>query len=164
MRAYGERRSDQHAVWEEISAKASSLNAHSRTSAMFDIYETHMKRIDEYAGAFTASDRQVGAAFAINGEVIGFDLFDSPATFKKLLPKLVRSYALDAIESAEKKSASGLSAISVKELLLSVTKAEAKTFPAVGEGMDVRITAPNVMAAGLVAKGRVVHLSGFALQ
>jgi hypothetical protein len=162
--ASGERRSDQHAVWEEISAKASCLNAHSRTSAMFDIYETHTKRIDEYADAFTSTDRQVGAAFAIDGKIIGFDLFDSSETFKKLLPKLVRSYALDAIESAEKKSASGPSVVSVKELLLSVTKAEAKTFPAVGEGMDVRITAPNITAAGLVAKGRVVQLSGFALQ
>jgi hypothetical protein len=131
---------------------------------MCDIYATYTKRIDEYAGAFTSADRQVGAAFAINGEVIGFDLFDSAATFKKLLRKVVRSYALDAIEAAEKKSASGLSAVAVKELILSVIKAEAKTYPAVGEGMDVRITAPNVRAAGLVAKGRVVQLSGFALQ
>ena len=164
LRASGERRSDQHAVWEEIGAKASRLKAESPTSAMLDIYETYTKRVDEYAGAFTAADRQVGAAFAINGEVIGFDLFDSPATFKKLLPKLVRSYALDAIESAQEKSASGRSTVSVQELLLSVTKAEAKTFPAVGEGIDVRFTAPNVTAAGLVAKGRVVHLSGFGLR
>jgi ARG and Rhodanese-Phosphatase-superfamily-associated Protein domain len=164
LRASGERRSDQHAVWEEIGTKANDLKVSSPTSAMIDIYESYTGRIDEYAGAFTAADRQVGAAFAISGEVIGFDLFDSPATFKKLLPKLVRSYALDAIESAEKKSASTPSAVSVKDLLLSVTKAEAKTFPAVGEGMDVRFTAPNVTAAGLVAKGRVVHLSGFRLQ
>jgi hypothetical protein len=162
--ASGERRSDQCTVWADIEEKASRLKTASPTFAMFDIYETYTKRIDEYAGAFTASDRQVGAAFAINGEVIGFDLFDSSATFKKLLPKLVRSYALDAIESAEKNSLSGLSAVAVKELLLSVTKAEAKTYPAVGEGMDVRITAPNLTAAGLVAKGRIIQLSGFALQ
>jgi hypothetical protein len=164
LRASGERRSDQHAVWADIAAKGAHLKTESATAAMSDIYDHHTKLVDEYAGAFTAADRQVGAVFAINGEVIGFDLFDSPATYKKLLPKLVRSYALDAIESAQEKSASAPSAASVKELLLSVTKAEAKTFPAVGEGMDVRFTAPNVTAAGLVAKGRVVHLSGFGLQ
>jgi hypothetical protein len=131
---------------------------------MFDIYESYANRIDEYVGAFTAVDRQVGAAFAINGEVIGFDLFDSPATLGKLLPKLVRSYALDAIESAEEKTAWRPSGVSAQELLLSITKADAKIVPAVGEGMDVRFTAPNVTAAGLVAKGRVVHLSGFGLQ
>ncbi len=62
LRASGERRSDQQAVWEEIGAKAACLKVQSPTSAMLDIYETYTKRIDEYAGAFTAVDRQVGAA------------------------------------------------------------------------------------------------------
>jgi len=68
---------------------------------MSDIYDRPAKRIDDYAGAFTVLDRHVGAAFALNGEVIGFDLSDYAATLNKLLPKLVRSYDLDAIESAE---------------------------------------------------------------
>ena len=54
---------------------------------MSDIYERYTKRIDDYVGAFAAIDRQVGAVFTINGNIIGFDLFDSPATFKKLLPE-----------------------------------------------------------------------------
>ncbi|MGH7847928.1 MAG: ARPP-1 family domain-containing protein [Candidatus Binatia bacterium] len=115
----GRPRSDQHAVWADIAAKAAYLKAESPTAAMFAIYDRHAKPIDDYVAAFPAIDRQVGAAFAVNGEVIGFDLFDSPATLKKLLSKLVRSYALDAIESAEEKSASGPSAVSVQELFLS---------------------------------------------
>jgi len=157
----GEARSDQHTVWADIAAKAVHLKAESATAAMFAIYDRHAKRIDDYVAAFAALDRQVGAAFAINGEVIGFDLFDSPATLKKLLPKLVRSYALDAIETAAQKPASDTSAVAVNELLLSVLKAEAKTFPAIGEGIDVRLTGPSLTGAGLVAKGRVVHLSAF---
>src|SRR4026208_2277162 len=96
-------------------------------------------RIDDYVGAFAAMDRQIGAVFTINGNIFGFDLFDSPGTFEKLLPKLVRSYALDAIDTDTKKAVAP-SRESVEELLLTITQAEAKTFPASGgEGVDVRL-------------------------
>ena len=156
----GQARSDQHAVWADISLKASHLKAESATAAMSDIYERHTKHIDDYVGAFTAIDRQVGAVFTINGNIIGFDLFDFSGTFKKLLPKLVRSYALDAIDTDTKKAAAP-SREPVEELLLEVAQAEAKTFPASGDGVDVRLTGPNLMGAGLIVSRRVVHLSAF---
>jgi hypothetical protein len=163
LQASGERRSDQHTVWEEIGAKASRLKVASPTSAMADIYETYTKRVNEYADGFMAADQQAGAAFVINGEVIGFDLFDSPVTLKKLLPKLVRSYALDAIEAVTEKG-SAAARRAVEELLSAVSQAEAKTFPAVGEGVDVRLSGPDLTGAGLVAKGRIVHLSAFRVE
>ena len=101
----GQARSDQHAVWADIRLKAAHLKAESSTAAMSDIYERYTKRIDDYVGAFAAIDRQVGAVFTINGNIVGFDLFDFSGTFKKLLPKLVRSYALDAIDTDTKKAA-----------------------------------------------------------
>ena len=159
----GQARSDQHAVWADISLKASHLKAESSTAAMSDIYEHCTKRIDDYVGAFAAMDRQIGAVFTINGNIIGFDLFDSPAIFKKLLPKLVRSYALDAIDMDTKKAAAP-SREPVEELLLAITQAEAKTFPASGEGVDVRLTGPNLMGAGLIVNGRVVHLGAFRIE
>ena len=159
----GQARSDQEAVWADISLKASHLKAESATAAMSDIYERYTKRIDDYVGAFAAIDRQVGAVFTINGNIIGFDLFDSPGTFKKLLPKLVRSYALDAIDTDTKKAAAP-SREPVEELLLAITQAEAKTFPASGEGVDVRLTGPNLMGAGLIVNGRVVHLGAFRTE
>ena len=159
----GQARSDQEAVWADISLKASHLKAESATAAMSDIYERYTKRIDDYVGAFAAIDRQVGAVFTINGNIIGFDLFDSPGTFKKLLPKLVRSYALDAIDTDTKKAAAP-SREPVEELLLAITQAEAKTFPASGEGVDVRFTGPNLMGAGLIVNGRVVHLGAFRIE
>lgn len=159
----GQARSDQEAVWADISLKASHLKAESATAAMSDIYERYTKRIDDYVGAFAAIDRQVGAVFTINGNIIGFDLFDSPGTFKKLLPKLVRSYALDAIDTDTKKAAAP-SRKPVEELLLAITQAEAKTFPAIGEGIDVRFTGPNLTGAGLIVNGRVVHLGAFRTE
>jgi hypothetical protein len=161
----GQARSDQHAVWADISLRASRLNAESATAAMSDIYERYTKRIDDYVDAFAAIDRQVGAVFTINGNIIGFDLFDSPGTFKKLLPKLVRSYALDAIDTdTDMKNAAAVSREPVEELLLEIAQAEAKTFPACGDGVDVRLTGSNLMGAGLIVNGRVVHLSAFRIE
>ena len=159
----GQARSDQNAVWADIRLKASHLKAESATAAMSDIYEHSSKRIDDYVGAFAAIDRQAGAVFTINGNIIGFDLFDSPGTFKKLLPKLVRSYALDAIDTDTKKAAAP-SRGSVEELLLAITQAEAKTFPASGEGVDVRFTGPNLTGAGLIVNGRVIHIGAFPIE
>jgi hypothetical protein len=152
------RRSDQQAVWAGIAEKAARFKTASSTGAMYDIFQDHAKRIDDYVTAFTSQDEQVGAAFAINGQIIGVELLDCAPTWQKLLPKLVRSYALDAIDApAAKRSA--VSSAAVKRFLAAIKKAEAKTFPAVGEGVDVRLTAANLRAAGLVANGRVVHLN-----
>ncbi|HWP57329.1 MAG TPA: DUF6569 family protein [Candidatus Acidoferrales bacterium] len=158
-----ERRADQHAVWSAIAAKAANLKTESTTAAMWDIYGYHAARIDDYVAAFATIDRQVGAAFAINGSVIGFDLFDYPASCRKLLPKLVRSYALDAIEISEQ-TAMRASRRAVEELLSAVARAQVKSFPAVGEGVDVRFTGPDLAGAGLIARGRVVHLSAFHVK
>ncbi len=40
----------------------------------------------------------MGAAFILRGRLVGAELFDSPRTFAQLLPKLVRSYGLDALD------------------------------------------------------------------
>jgi hypothetical protein len=50
----------------------------------------------------------VGAAFLIDGKVVGIDSFGKPDTFSKVFKKLLESYALDAIDrDASCKPASG---------------------------------------------------------
>ena len=70
------------------------------------------------------------------------------------------SSSLDAIDTDTKKAAAP-SREPVEELLLEIAQAEAKTFPACGDGVDVRFPGPNVTGAGLIVNGRVVHLSAF---
>jgi hypothetical protein len=43
-----------------------------------------------------------------------------------------------------------------------VSGAQAEEFPALGEGKDLRLTAPRLTGAALAVDGRVVHLSAFA--
>ncbi len=93
---------------------------------------------------------------------VGLELFDSPRTFEALLPKIVRSYALDAIEIRAAKPSRPSSA-RVTSFLEALRKAQAEPFPAVGEGDDVRVSGPGVWGAALLARGRVVHLSAFRM-
>jgi antitoxin (DNA-binding transcriptional repressor) of toxin-antitoxin stability system len=100
--------------------------------------------------------------FAIGGHVVGMDLFDCRHTLTKLLPKLVRSYALDALESqAIPSKAFNLS--DVQKFITALSSAKAEVFPSVGEGEEVRLAAHGLTAAALVARDRVVHLSAFNL-
>jgi hypothetical protein len=66
-----------------------------------------MRRRSKPTAGCTPVDGQVGALFAIGDRIVGFDLFDSADTCRKLLPKLVRSYAIDAIDSSARPSPLG---------------------------------------------------------
>lgn len=160
MHSSGERVSDQGEVWADISAKARRMAADSPTGAMSAMYERHLSGLEDFVRALAPVDGQAGALFTIDGAHVGFDLFDYPATFRKLLPKLVRSYALDAIDAAGSEARENGSA---EEMLRAVGAAKAKAFPALGEGEDVRISGPHLTGGALVARGRVVHLSAFRL-
>ena len=64
-------------------------------------YEHFSVSLEEYVQAFKTSATQVGACFAINGRIRGIELFDVSDTCGKLMPRLIRSYALDAIEEGD---------------------------------------------------------------
>lgn len=138
------------------------MEAFSDTNAAAALYETHQARLKEYIAAFSATDNQAGALFAINGEVTGLDLFDSPATLKSMLPKLVQSYALDAIDAGDKASAPEME--NAGKLIEDTVNAVAERFPAVGEGEDLRLQGEQLSGGALVVNDRIVHLCVFRLR
>jgi hypothetical protein len=156
------RRSDQGAVWEDIAMKAERMESRSPTSAAAAMYENHRQRLDDYRSAFEPVEGQVGALFAINGEPAGCDLFDSNHALGKLLPKLVESYALDAIDQFREDSRE-THAEDVTGLIEAVAKAEAEGHPAVGQGTDIRLHGPRLSGGALADGGRIVHLCAFRL-
>jgi hypothetical protein len=99
MAARGDRVSDQAEVWDDIAQKSSRMNASSPTSAMESIFSTHEETLDSFVSRCASVADQVGALFAVNGVLVGFDLFDQASTLRKVLPKLVRSVAVDAIDA-----------------------------------------------------------------
>lgn len=161
LKERGDRRSDQSEVWADISAKSARLAASSDTGAMSAMYEQRAGRIDEYVEAMAPTDSQAGAAFAIEGRLIGLDLFDAGDTLRRLFPKLVRIFALDAIDRPERLDQVEAQAAEVEAFLEQVGAASAESFSALGIGEDIRFDADALAGAALVANGRVVHLSAF---
>ena len=116
------------------------------------------RAIGEYVAAFFPELRQCGAVLAIDGRVSGLELFDSPAAFARYLPKLVRGYALDAVETANGKVLAPPET-EVRRFLERVGAAGAERFAALGEGEDIRLSGEGLAGGALAAAGRVVHLA-----
>jgi hypothetical protein len=155
----GSRMSDQSAVWSLIEEKSARLGAVSDTSAMSAMYERHDQSLGAFLAAFPVLERQVGAVFLVNGRAAGLELFDAASTWRKLSPKLLQSYALDAIDHQER--IAPVAPMPGTTLIDAIMASKASVFPAVGEGEDVRLAGGDLTGAALVARGRAVHVSAF---
>jgi hypothetical protein len=164
LRMSGEARSDeiQAAVWDEISEKSARMNVRSPTGAMAALFESRHDDVQDYLDAIPTSDGQIGAAYAIGETLLGIDVFDSNATFGKLAPKLIASYALDAMEADG--TAASPDARLVSDFIESVRAAAHEPSPTVGMGEMVRLSADHLVGAALQVDGCCVHLAAFRRQ
>ena len=170
MRATQSRRSDQSAVWDEIAAKMDRMDAASSTCAMSAIYERQATSVEEYVRAFCSQQGQAGVAFAINGRVLGLDLFDNDHVFGRFFPKLLRSFAVDAIDAAftsPEKANSLLASDPAKreaviDFLAEAASSPSSAHPAIGLGKDVRFGTSTVAGAALWAQERYIHICAFS--
>ncbi len=161
MVASGSRSSDQGAIWEVIALKSDRMDAPSETSSMAAIYERHATPLDVFVQHLQPVSGQRGSIYSIGGQPRGLELFDRAETFFRLAPKLVRSYAIDAMEVAVPQPAQPGDA-SVREFLAIIRVLDPTTFPAVGLGQDVRLAGTGAVGAALVAHTKIVHLAAFA--
>ncbi len=152
--------SNQSEVWENITDKAARMRVQSNTGAMADLYQHAGQELDVYVKAFSATPNQAGAIFALGGRVSGLEVFFSPDTLAKLLPKLVRSYALDAIEVSGEDSPVP-PADSAVGFLRQVTAAEVQESAAVGLGKMLRLQTSGIVGVGLWAEEALIHLAAF---
>ena len=155
----GTRMSDQGGVWNAIGMISNKLGYISPTHAIRDVYESQKNHIDDYLEGIQPEKGQIGAIFAINGCAAGVEIFDCAETLATYLPKIVRSYALDAL--ANQTAVSGADESEAAQLLDSILELEAQSFPAVGLGEDLRVETAEICGGALVQDGRVVHLAAF---
>ena len=157
----GSRASNQSEVWNNISKKSARLGIHSRTDAMSDIYDQAREGVERFVEAFRVNDRHVGAVFGIDGKIVGMDLFDNSNAFRKLFPKLVRSYALDALETQTdegRKTDAG----AARAFVTLVSEASEEAYPSIGLGKDHRFKGARISGGALVVNNQVVHLAAFS--
>ena len=160
MRETGLREADQRDVWQDIDAKSRRMKAGSATHAAAAMYERSQSKLDGFLEKLEAVPRQAGAVFAINGIVAGLDVFDSPATWRKSMRKLVQSFGLDALEQYGRAGVRSRRR-SLRSSCRRCKQAAQERFPAIGVGEDVRIAGDSIVGGGLVVDGKVVHLVAF---
>jgi hypothetical protein len=128
---------------------------------MAKIYERSQARLDEFVRAMPRGGNQVGAVFSISGKIAGVDIFDSPDTFDKALPKLIRSYAVDALERPVEAATNILTADAVRDFLDDIALVDVNRFKAVGLGDDLRFNSAYLVGAALQVSAQIVHLISF---
>ncbi len=157
----GRAEADQSRVWADIEGKLARMAVPAPTNALHEVTRTYADELAAYEAALGMAEAgQVGALFALGRDLIGLDCFDQARTLALVLPKLVASYALDALEERTTDAAPPASVAA--DWLAALAGAEAARHAAVGLGEDIRLSGPRVAGAALEFEGAALHLSAFA--
>lgn len=159
LRLEASRRVDQSQVWDEVGKLHDRLGAASPTGAMKDSFDHRRGELEAIKEAFAQPDAgQTGVIACIAGRPVALDTFDRPETLSKLWPRLLSGYALDAVGNPEAAPVDG----ALESFLSRAAGAETTSHEGLGMGMDVVLTAPDVVGNALVWEEGVVHLALFA--
>jgi hypothetical protein len=159
-RQTGKPSSKQGEVWQEVDRKLKAMASASPSAALSKAYEDHQQRLDAFVDQLPVPEGCHGAVFALGGRIAGMDLFDRPATLAKLWPKLIRAYAIDALEELDVPTVSIDHAV-VLQWLKTGEGAKAESYKSAGLGEDVRLEGKDMVGASLVLAGHPVHLELF---
>jgi hypothetical protein len=160
-RSGGTPTSDQKAVWNEVARKLSTMGSASDSQAFEQVYLDHAVRLNDLSSRLQPPQGCHGVLFAVAGRIEGADLFDQPATLAKLWTKLVRAYALDAMEMGESE-AQTITAEDGSRWLQAAAGAQTESYSSPGIGRDVRLEATALSGSALVVDEQAVHLELFA--
>ena len=156
-------RADQGAVWEGIADFSVAANIHSPTSAMRDVFESRENDLKGYLDAFQYIPHQKGIFVMINGQVAGFDILSLSSAYEIIHPKLVKSYAMDAVLQKKKKG-DGPSIDKAKAFIEGATECEGKRYKSVGHGWDHRFEGKTIVGSSLVYQEKVIHMAFFKID
>ncbi|MCH7781156.1 MAG: hypothetical protein IH848_09930 [Acidobacteria bacterium] len=160
MAMSGSRQSDQSGIWDDIGMRQRDLLSDSPTARITDTYDQYKTKLDDYVRNLPCVAGQVGAVFALSGQVSCVELFDCAETLTKMWSKLIRSWALDALVVASQPHEVRPVA-EAQALLEEVAKAKVTEHEAIGLGTDVRFDGPRLNGGALVHEERLVHLCVF---
>jgi hypothetical protein len=160
LSATGEFRADQGKVWDGIKEMEHKTQVTSRTGAMKAVYEAKTRDLDEYLKAFSRVPEQKGVLVYLNGEPVGFDFLSKDKAFETLFPKLIKSYAMEAILE-QKPEAAPLGSLSPADFLGEAAGCEEKKYPSVGLGSDYRYEGNSIVGSALTVDGHVIHMAFF---
>jgi len=154
-------RSDQSRIWNNIAGKSARMKVNAPTGAMADVFDSYEDELSAFLEKFHLIEWQVGAVFAINGQVLGSEGFGCHDTFKRFFDKLVKSYALDALDNLKRQKNGSVPPDKARRFIKSTTKSRGEGHPSIGLGTNVTFESRTVSGIALVEEDCVLHLSAF---
>lgn len=161
LRAMGRHISDQGAIWDSVAHTAAAAQVASPSGAMHDIYRSRDRDLTGYQAAFAYVPGALGMVVALGGQPAGCDFFDQPHTAEQVWPKLVRSYALDALDAPENAAGGAVDREQARDLLARARVGRYEVFPSAVLGEDVRLEGDQVVGGGLVHEDVPIHITVF---
>jgi hypothetical protein len=106
VREKAEAKKSQSEVWSKVGETTEVVNATSASGALTRAYQDG--KVAMRTGPYIrdlkdkcAGKNVVGVVVAVNGEAVNSDIFASPSLFRRYWPKLLESYALEAISAGK---------------------------------------------------------------
>jgi hypothetical protein len=155
--------SDQHRVWADIERLHGEARTSSPTGALRDVYVAKTNELNAYLQAFEWVSHQRGSLVFINGAPVGLDVISRAAAYKVLHPKLVKSYAMDALMQG-KDQFDAPSVAKATPFLQQIRACQESKFDSTGQGYDYRFEGPGLVGSALLFAETVIHLAFFTLD
>lgn len=158
----------QSAIWNNINKQHSRLRVEAPTGALQEAYKdektrhtmegyvTNLERIPHLA------EDTVGVAVGIGDEIVSIDIFPNHQLFSELWHKLLRSFAMGAIQT--KAETSDITREKAKELLNKIYRASYERKPSLDLGEEITMSSSEITSYALIYRGSVVHLSLFPTE
>jgi hypothetical protein len=158
LRASGRARADQGAIWNDIAQKSERMACESRSEAMDALFAKAHQQLENLESRLQPEVNQVGAAFALDGHVVGLEVFDAAETWRRFSRKVYRSYGLDALDAGTRVHDGSTD---IGHWLQMVAATPVAQFPSVGLGQDARFDHPRISGGALVVGQKVIHCAAF---
>jgi hypothetical protein len=167
-------RSNQGMIWDNLAHIACEMGVNSETGAMRDVFEARGADLDGYLKNFKASDGGKGILVFIDGKPAGMDFISRDKAFGTLFPKLVKSYAMEAMLLRERrktgrgKGGAGKTSVppgadEAREFLKRAAACEEKRYESVGMGWSYRYSGAGIVGSALAVDEKVVHMAFFSV-
>ena len=162
LKQSGNYNSDQGTFWDEIQELSVSAGIHSSTGAIKDVFEGKKDDLKEYIKAFQCLPHQKGIFVFVGGEVAGWDMLSRESAFEVIFPKLVKSYAMDAVlEKVKKKGICKKPMEKAKRFLQEINDCKEKKYSSSGQGWDYRFEGKDKVGSALVYNKSIIHMAFF---
>jgi len=158
VRENGGFRSDQSAVWDEVSTSLHELGVNSATSDFREGREKVAHKLEKFVEAIRPAENQIGSIFLSAQGILGLEILGTPPLFSQVCGKVIRSFAFEVLSEPELNGASIEAATQWWDKILK-SRVTGHTSP--GAGVDIRVGAEDLIGSGLFWNGVLVHFSCF---